>query len=191
MFNNLVDQLTTLQELRGYELLDRLYPAEDEWSGPVRETISLRIGDDTEPAKLLDLLRTQITQPEKPEDGEFARVMSLHKSKGLTSRVVVVVGCIEGLCPVRDSDLTPDEQRCSLQEQRRLFYVAVTRCREILVLSSVVALEKRIAYKIGACVTGGGAVGQTVTSQFIAELGPAAPGPVAGTNWVDNGFEWE
>ena len=45
---------------------------------------------------LLDLLRTQITQPEMPEEGFFIRVMSLHKSKGLTARVVIVADCIEG-----------------------------------------------------------------------------------------------
>jgi superfamily I DNA/RNA helicase len=189
-FAILIEELAALSELRGYALLDRLYPAEHGWSGPVREAVNLQIADNTEPSVLLDLVRTQVTQPEKPDEGDFAKIMSLHKSKGLTSRVVVVVGCVEGLCPVRgDENLPVDEQRRSLEEQRRLFYVATTRCRDILILSSVTALEKSIAYKIGAIVAGGGTVGRTVTSRFIGELGPTRPEPVAGTEWVANGFE--
>jgi superfamily I DNA/RNA helicase len=37
-----------------------------------------------------------ITQPELPTDVECVRVMSLHKSKGLTADFVVVADCIEG-----------------------------------------------------------------------------------------------
>jgi DNA helicase-2/ATP-dependent DNA helicase PcrA len=149
-FASLTEELAALEGLRGYALLHHLYPAANDWSGPVREAVNLKIADETEPSELLDLVRTQVTQPEKPNEGDFARVMSLHKSKGLTSRAVIVVGCIEGLCPVRDDGLTTQEQERLLEEQRRLFYVATTRCREILVLSSVTALEKATAYRIGA-----------------------------------------
>ena len=76
------------------------------------------------------------------------RVMSLHKSKGLTSKVVIVAECIEGLVPTLDEDHTPDEAAANLEEQRRLFYVAITRCREIMVLSSVIQLEKVLPTKL-------------------------------------------
>lgn len=188
-FTRLIEELSALKTLRGYALLDRLFPPEQNWSNPVRETVNLKIDDETEASELLDIVRTQVTQPEKPDEGEFARIMSLHKSKGLTSRVVIVAGCIEGLCPVKDDDLTIDEQRRMLEEQRRLFYVAITRCREILILSSVTQLEKRIAYKLGADVRGSGRIGRTITSRFINELGPNKPVPINGTNWKENGFE--
>jgi superfamily I DNA/RNA helicase len=188
-FALLIDELDSLEPLRGYALLERIFPAGQDWSGPIREAVSLKISDEMEPSELLDVVRTQVTQPEKPDEGDFIRVMSLHKSKGLTSRVVIVAGCIEGLCPVRDNELNDCEQHRMLKEQRRLFYVAVTRCRDILVLSSVTRLERRTAYKIGAIVRGRGAVGSTITSRFIDELGPGRPAPVAGTTWVANGFE--
>ncbi len=188
-FALLTEKLSALTELKGYALLDHLYPSEHEWSIPIREAVTLKIADDTEPSALLDLVRTQVTQPEKPDEGEFAKVMSLHKSKGLTSRVVIVAGCIEGLCPVRDNDLSADEQQKMLEEQRRLFYVAITRCRDVLVLSSVLHLQKSIAHKIGAIVRGRGAIGVSISSRFISELGPNRPAPVAGTAWVANGFE--
>ena len=40
-----------------------------------------------------------ITQPELPTDVDYVRVMSLHKSKGLTADLVIVMGCVEGLIP--------------------------------------------------------------------------------------------
>lgn len=186
-FNLLIDELSQLEGVRGHALFDRLFPEGYDWSGSLRDTI-LRITDDTEPSEILDLLRNQVTQPEKPEDGDFIRVMSLHKSKGLTSRVVIIVGCIEGLCPASESGLTPMEKRQLIEEQRRLFYVATTRCTETLVLSSVIGIEKRTAYKIGAIVSGRGEFGRTLTSRFISELGPGAPRPIDGTTWLLNGF---
>jgi superfamily I DNA/RNA helicase len=187
-FSLLIDKLSVLEGMHGYALLDHLFPGGQDWSGALRDTAMLRITDDTEPSEMLELLRTQATQPEKPDDGEFARIMSLHKSKGLTSRAVVVVGCIEGLCPVMDTDLSPSEKKRLLEEQRRLFYVATTRCTEILVLSSVLSVEKRTAYKIGAVVRGSGEMGSTIASRFISELGPSALRPLTGARWIANGF---
>ncbi len=187
-FMQLTRQLTSIEGLQGYALLDSIFPADENWSSPIREAVSQKLNDEMTAKELLDVVRTQVTQPEKPDEGDFARIMSLHKSKGLSSRAVIVVGCIEGLCPVRDKDLTVTEQQRMLEEQRRLFYVAMTRCREVLILSSVTQLDKRTAYKIGAIVRGHGETGATITSRFIDELGPTRPVPVMGTAWVANGF---
>jgi DNA helicase II / ATP-dependent DNA helicase PcrA len=185
-FRILQKELKALSGLCGDALIDRLFPDGYDWSEAVRDMT--RLADNTTPEELLDLLRTQITQPEMPEAGRYARVMSLHKSKGLTSRAVIVAGCIEGLMPTCKPDLTPQEQEMLLKEQRRLFYVAVTRCREILVLSSVVTLEKSMAYKIGALVRGKSTTGHTITSRFINDLGPSAPRRQVGSQWVASGF---
>ena len=187
-FNVIRVQLEHIRNLRGYALIDALFPAGVEWSGPAREAIVLRISEETEPGELFDFLSGHVTQPEMPEEGAFVRVMSLHKSKGLTSKVVIVAGCIEGLVPTLDADHTPDEAAANLEEQRRLFYVAITRCREIMVLSSVIHLEKSIAYKIGAKVRGSERMGNTITSRFVNELGPDAPRAQNGLQWVRNGF---
>jgi superfamily I DNA/RNA helicase len=188
-FSLLQDELAALIDLRGYELLDRLFPEGQEWCNVLRDAALARIDEETEPQDLLDLLRTQITQPEMPEEGDFARVMSLHKSKGLTSRVVIVAGCIEGLCPTYADNLDQVGLDAAIKEQRRLFFVAITRCQEILVLSSVIALEKRIAYKMGAQVRGRGLVGSTIATRFINDLGPTAPRPITGARWIANGFQ--
>ena len=114
--------------------------------------------------------------------------MSLHKSKGLTSKVTIVAGCIRGLIPFQNSKETPDEQVQILLEQRRLFYVAITRCTEILVLSSALRLQRDFAFQIGAQVQGQGNPVRAVTSQFIAELGPQSPQPRLGTQWREAGY---
>jgi DNA helicase II / ATP-dependent DNA helicase PcrA len=77
----------------------------------------------------------------------------------------------------------------SLKEQRRLFYVAITRCTETLVISSVSRMSRKFAWKIGARVApGSGTSAPTIASQFIDELGPKAPAPEGGTYWIASGF---
>ena len=56
--------------------------------------------------------------------------MSFHKSKGLSSPFVYMVGCVDGLIPSRaDPQKTPNENAAKLEEDRRLFYVAMTRVK--------------------------------------------------------------
>src|SRR5258708_3701063 len=45
---------------------------------------------------LLESIRTMVTQPEMPEAEEFVRIMSLHKSQGLTMRTNSSVSDISG-----------------------------------------------------------------------------------------------
>ena len=110
--------------------------------------------------------------------------MSLHKSKGLTADLVVVLGCIDGLVPSFDDSLPAIEQRKLLEEQRRLFYVAITRATKTLILSSVTAIPRDLAYKIGVRVVGSSPVVNTVTSSFVRELGSSAPDPVRGREFL-------
>ncbi|NJN81838.1 MAG: UvrD-helicase domain-containing protein [Caldilineaceae bacterium] len=57
-------------------------------------------------------------------------LMTLHASKGLEFPVVFIVGCEEGLLPyVREGEPT------DVEEERRLFYVGMTRAREKLILT--------------------------------------------------------
>jgi DNA helicase-2/ATP-dependent DNA helicase PcrA len=58
-------------------------------------------------------------------------LMTVHAAKGLEFDRVVVVGAEEGLFPHARSLSTPGE----IEEERRLFYVALTRARERLVVT--------------------------------------------------------
>lgn len=176
-----------VQELAN--VVEALLPAGNEECSALREMALLAIPRSENIGGLFDRIKTQITQPEMPEEGDFTRVMSLHKSKGLTSRVTIVTGCIQGLIPFQDHDQAPAEQAAILQEQRRLFYVAITRCTEVLVLSSAARMERKLAWKIGAQLRRGrSTVGNTIASQFIDELGQVAPAPHRGEEWANTGY---
>ena len=107
----------------------------------------------------------------------------------LTSRATVVAGCVHGLIPFEDEKQPANEQEAALNEQRRLFYVAITRCTEQLVLSSFTTIPKNVAYRIGArVIRGRPQIAKTIASQFWAELGPDAPARQSGNDWRQSDF---
>jgi superfamily I DNA/RNA helicase len=62
---------------------------------------------------------------------EKVALMTLHAAKGLEFPVVFIVGCEDNYLPLRRTNAAPVD----LEEERRLFYVAMTRAREQLFLS--------------------------------------------------------
>ncbi|MGD9333230.1 MAG: UvrD-helicase domain-containing protein, partial [Desulfobacterales bacterium] len=62
---------------------------------------------------------------------EKVTLTTMHAAKGLEFPVVFVVGCEDGLIPLRQNGRLPED----LDEERRLFYVALTRAREQLYLT--------------------------------------------------------
>lgn len=185
-FIKIKNALAEIKKLTVPELVDKLFPESDEWAQIIREMSLLGIEDLEDAADLLNHVRAKITQPAMPEAGAFVRIMSLHKSKGLTSKAVIVCGCVEGLVPFRDDDLPATQRRASLREQRRLFYVAITRCTHLLVISSFSRIESSLAYKIGAKTAGRGRIVNTVASQFLRELGIEAPAAITGRKLLDD-----
>jgi superfamily I DNA/RNA helicase len=189
-YQDLQTEVNRLNQLGITDLFGDLFPTGAAWADPIRELVTGKVDAIEDAEGLLDLLRTEITQPEMPAEGDFVRIMSLHKSKGLTSRVTIIVGCIHGLIPFVDNDLPPAEQAAHLQEQRRVFYVALTRAKEVLVVSSVASIPRAMSHQIGAVLRGGNAQhGNTVACQFLHELGPQAPAALHGSNWSAAGYQ--
>lgn len=175
----LQERLQKLDGLTGQELIDELFPDREENFQGLRE-VAMSTADGADATTILDAVCSAITQPDMPADVDYVRVMSLHKSKGLTADLVVVMGCVEGLIPHVDDNLTQSERREALEEQRRLFYVALTRARKTLVLSSVTNVPAQEAHRLGMRGRGHGWTVQARTSQFIYELGPTRPEPIDG-----------
>jgi len=175
-YEELVRRETATAGLVGASLMDTLFPPDADWADPFRAVVEGTDISTFTPADLRPVLEVAITRPELPTDVDYVRVMSLHKSKGLTADLVVVVGCIEGLIPTVNTDHTTAQQDRETEEQRRLFYVALTRTRKTLVLSSVRRLPRDLAHRIGARLPWGiTAQGPTIASRFLSELGPAVP----------------
>ena len=185
-YNELTSLLETMRELRGEELVDCLFPIQEEWSYPFRTLVAQIEEDDFDAVVLREKLRIGITQPELPTDVDYVRVMSLHKSKGLTADMVVVVGCIEGLIPgIYNPNNTSLNRNQFTEEQRRLFYVAITRTKRILILSSVLWLPRDLAHRMGAIVYSGNITdARTQASDFLRELGPNRPRTVLGNTLI-------
>ena len=67
-------------------------------------------------------------------DGEGVNLLSIHASKGLEFQEVYVVDLMDGRFPNRKL-MSKNGVEDGIDEERRLFYVAVTRAKEILYLS--------------------------------------------------------
>jgi superfamily I DNA/RNA helicase len=75
--------------------------------------------------------------PEDEEAGQGVVLSTLHASKGLEFAVVFLIGCVEGQLPhSRTTDPKATEATPSdVEEERRLFYVGVTRARDRLYIT--------------------------------------------------------
>lgn len=87
------------------------------------------------------------------EDSDQVTLMTLHSAKGLEFPVVFIAGMEENLLPHYNSTMNGQ-----VEEERRLFYVGLTRAKEKLYLASA---NIRMVF---------GKQQGTVTSRFISEL---------------------
>ena len=88
------------------------------------------------------------------ESAESVTLMTMHSAKGLEFDVVFLVGMEEGLFPSKRS-IEEDE---SVEEERRLCYVGITRAKEILYITNA---KKRTLY---------GHTEYAIPSRFIDEI---------------------
>lgn len=88
------------------------------------------------------------------DDAPAVTLMSIHASKGLEFPVVFITGMEEELFPIGGRN----GEEADIEEERRLFYVAITRARKELFLS-----HARTRYKYGEEKT-------TLRSRFLDEV---------------------
>ena len=68
----------------------------------------------------------------RENDDNFVSLMTVHKSKGLEFSYVFVTGVEEGLFPMKTKEYAPVLENSDIEEERRLFYVAITRAMDKL-----------------------------------------------------------
>ncbi|MDE6036537.1 MAG: UvrD-helicase domain-containing protein [Ruminococcus sp.] len=99
------------------------------------------------------VLYTQADRDKSTDDK--VTLMTVHSAKGLEFENVFVIGMEEGIFPVSQS--SGDEK--DLEEERRLAYVAITRAKKHLYLTSA---SQRMLY---------GQTQRNITSRFMREIG--------------------
>lgn len=128
---SLVDDIGIIRELRNEgteEAMDRMYNVQELLSGISEYT------DENEKPTLEGFLQevSLVTDIDKYDDKKNAvTLMTIHSAKGLEYPVVFITGLEEGIFPLMNSTMTLEE----LEEERRLFYVAVTRAMQKLYMT--------------------------------------------------------
>ena len=187
-----VEQLRALMTEGGIEaLVNELFPDDEPRVRDLRRIMIETITDnpDLTIQAFLGAVNDAVTKPEIPENVEDVRIMSLHKSKGLSSPVTVIAGCVEGILPRQPKDdLTPQEKLAAIEEQRRLFYVGITRVKSNppdqvgrLYLTSAGQMPAGIARRSGI-TPASTQYGQArfLPSRFLSEFDGHAPNAEAG-----------
>ncbi|MDE5570585.1 MAG: UvrD-helicase domain-containing protein [Prevotella sp.] len=80
---------------------------------------------------LTDFLQEAALQTDRDSKGNEVSLMTIHSAKGLEFPTVFVVGLEENIFP---SPMCTDSM-CDLEEERRLFYVAITRAEKHCILT--------------------------------------------------------
>lgn len=132
-----------LSGIKAYTLSEKPVLEEDE------------VAPENDLAAYLQQISLLTDQDAKDDDPNKVKMMTIHASKGLEFPSVFVVGLEENLFPSMLSLNTRDE----LEEERRLFYVAITRAQDRLFLSYA---NSRFKF---------GSIQYNDVSRFIEEVG--------------------
>ncbi len=114
------------------------------------ECIQQNLGESTDISLFLKWLHIKDIQEKLIEKNDAVKLMTVHASKGLEFKNVFVVGMNQNIFPSKRGDM---------EEERRLFYVAITRAKEKLYISRA---KKTIGW--------GNQEIPSIESQFIKEL---------------------
>lgn len=105
------------------------------------------------------------------------RLMTIHSAKGLEFNRVYLVGLEEGLLPHRRSVDAEEATPQSIDEERRLCYVGVTRAKDSLTLTRALFRKKW------------GKLRETTPSRFLHEMFDEEPPVAAGTIDESHGLD--
>src|SRR5690606_33734176 len=125
-FKLLQNLITEYKVVQGKDLIVKLFPKDKDWANPFMELL-VDMNEDVTLDDIHRIIHTNTINPEMPLDVPYVRIMSIHKSKGLTSEISIISGVIEGLVPRVDTELEGEESERFMEEQRRLFFVGITR----------------------------------------------------------------
>ena len=114
------------QTPEGISRVENVQELMNSMQGFIEEQQQLEDGDPSLSGFLENIALSADTQKDRKDDGDQVSLMTIHLSKGLEFPIVHLVGLEENLFPSFMSSSTREE----LEEERRLFYVALTRAEK-------------------------------------------------------------
>ncbi len=124
--SQLIKLLKEDQTPEGVSRVENIQELMNSMQGFIEEQQQLEDGDPSLSNFLENIALSADTQDKNGEDDDKVSLMTIHLSKGLEFPVVHMVGLEENLFPSFMSSSTREE----LEEERRLFYVALTRAEK-------------------------------------------------------------
>lgn len=153
--SNLIKNLKEDQTPEGISRVENIQELMNSMQGFIEEQQQLEDGDGSLSNFLENIALSADTQKEKNDDDTpKVSLMTIHLSKGLEFPVVHLVGLEENLFPSFMSSSTREE----LEEERRLFYVALTRA------------EKRAFFSYAISRFQWGKITDAEPSRFLSEV---------------------
>ncbi|HRX91616.1 MAG TPA: UvrD-helicase domain-containing protein [Candidatus Izemoplasmatales bacterium] len=147
------ENLSTERKIEAERRLDNL----KEFKTVILEKIKDFDRDVTNYEKLVEILTDLALREEAEEkltNDDYVSLMTVHSAKGLEFRIVFVACLEQSLFPSGQSL----HERPAIEEERRLFYVALTRARDLVFLTNA---RERFIY---------GHLASNPDSQFIGEI---------------------
>lgn len=144
----------------------------------LEELLALLAADEEGQQRILDAVYVrlgQVNQNQGPQPKKI-RILTMHGAKGLSGKVVFIPSLSQGILPTRRAVYAVG----LLIEQRRLFYVSLTRAKAACIISHATHYSGPQAHLIA---------GQFQTapprSQFLQEMGIASQNRNAGLSKIE------
>lgn len=139
--------------------------------------------------RVFSQIKETIALPDSPESIDHIRIMSLHSSKGLSAKLVIMCSIIDHLIPYIPTNISKAETNKHIEEQRRLFYVAMTRCKTDndyegrLIISSFVSIYGLEAIRLGIKCKPDKNL-RVISSRFLRDMKKSSPLPISGEELI-------
>jgi hypothetical protein len=131
-------------------------------------------------------LRHQIAtdEPLLTGDPSDLQVATLWGAKGVTAEHVYVLGVCQEALPGQRRKHYPGTDADYVDEQRRLFYVSITRATETLLISRPLQISRGAARQLGLTTTSGNKFWPDLTmSDYLRDIISLLPTAVPGASW--------
>ncbi len=182
-YNELNSIMETLGRKTTDEIIDYLFPinGETEKLGKIIRDIKENSSEEFSFQKAI--IEAVISLSEESTD-DRVKIMTLFGAKGLTSHTVIVAGLVNGILPTVSNP--PSSEISKLEEERRLMFVAITRAKKRIVLSSFKKVTRGENKNLRLGLVGSNYYLYAQPSRFLSDLGPTRPNLIDGNAWLDS-----